>query len=67
MGSEMCIRDRRIDANGTTLWQKNGVPVCDAGKEQITPRAVSAGVGSAIVVWSDARGGDYDIYIHRVQ
>ena len=65
--TEDAIYAQRIDANGTTLWQKNGVPVCDAGKEQITPRAVSAGVGSAIVVWSDARGGDYDIYIHRVQ
>jgi hypothetical protein len=65
--TEDAIYAQRIDANGTPLWKENGVPVCDAGKEQITPRAVPAGVGNAIVVWSDARGKDYDIYIHRVQ
>ncbi len=65
--TEDAIYAQRIDADGASFWQENGVPVCDANKEQITPRAASAGVGSAIVVWSDARGGDYDIYIHRVQ
>ena len=64
--TEDAIYAQRIDANGTPLWKENGVPVCDANKEQITPKAVSAGDGSAIVVWSDARGSDYDIYIHRV-
>ena len=64
--TEDAIYAQRIDANGTPLWKENGVPVCAADKEQITPRAVSAGVGSVIVVWSDARGNDYDIYIHRV-
>ncbi len=64
--TEDAIYAQRIDANGTPLWKENGVPVCDANKEQITPKAVSAGDGSAIVVWSDARGDDYDIYIHRV-
>lgn len=53
-------------SDGNSLWEANGVPVCTALKAQITPQAVSTGVGSAIVVWSDARGADYDIYIHRV-
>ena len=65
--TEDAIYAQRIDADGTPLWKENGVPVSAADKEQITPRAVSAGVGNAIVVWSDARGDDYDIYIHRVQ
>ncbi len=64
--TEDAIYAQRIDADGVPLWEENGVPVCAAEKEQITPRAVSSGVGSAIVVWSDARSMNYDIYIHRV-
>lgn len=65
--TEDAIYAQRIDENGTPLWQKNGVPVCDAEKEQISPNAVSTSIGSVIVVWSDARGKDHDIYINRVQ
>ena len=64
--TEDAIYAQRLDANGEPLWEKDGVPVCTAPKAQITPQAVPIGVGSAIVVWSDARGADYDIYIHRV-
>lgn len=64
--TEDAIYAQRISAEGAPLWKENGVPVCTANKEQITPKGVSAGGGSAIVVWSDARGDDYDIYIHRV-
>ncbi len=65
--TEDAIYAQRIDENGTVLWQENGVPVCNAKKEQISPKAVSTSKGSAIVVWSDARGNDHDIYINRVQ
>ena len=65
--TEDAIYAQRVDANGKTLWNENGVPVCAAEKEQITPQAITVGAGSAIVVWSDARGKDNDIYIHRVQ
>ena len=65
--TEDAIYAQRIDSDGNVLWQENGVPVSAAEKEQITPRAISVGTGSAIVAWSDARGKDHDIYIHRVQ
>ncbi len=65
--TEDAIYTQRIDANGLPLWQENGIPVCDAEKQQISPMAIAAGNGSAIVVWSDARGKDHDIYIHKVQ
>jgi len=64
--TEDAIYAQRLDANGEILWETDGVPICTAPKAQITPQAVSIGVGGAIVVWSDARGADYDIYIHRV-
>lgn len=65
--TEDAIYAQRMDANGKVLWNENGVPICVAKKEQISPQAIPIGTGSAIVVWSDARGKDHDIYIHRVQ
>lgn len=64
--TEDAIYAQRIDAKGDMLWEKNGKLVCNAEKEQITPKAVSLGEGSAIVVWSDARGDDYDIYMQKI-
>ena len=64
--TEDAIYAQRLDANGVPLWEHNGAPVCVAPKEQITPQAVSGHGGAAILVWSDARDGDYDIYIQRI-
>ena len=64
--TEDAIYAQRLDADGKPLWETNGIPVCHAPKEQITPQAVSTDGDAAIVVWSDARGADYDIYIQRV-
>ena len=65
--TEDAIYAQRINAEGKPLWKENGVPICTAKKEQITPKAVPLGIGGAIVVWSDARAGNNDIYIHYVQ
>ena len=62
----MPIYAQRIDFSGNILWNKDGIPVCNAKKEQITPTAVSTEAGSAIVIWSDARGDDYDIYMQQI-
>ena len=64
--TEDAIYAQRLDADGNPLWEIDGIPVCSAPKEQISPQAVSTGLDAAIVVWSDARGPDYDIYIQRV-
>lgn len=64
--TEDAIYAQQIDANGNNIWKKNGIPVCIAKKEQITPKAVSLGNGSAIVIWSDARGENYDIYLQKI-
>ena len=64
--TEDAIYAQRLDADGNTLWEIDGVPVSSAPKEQISPQAVPTGFDAAIVVWSDARNADYDIYIQRV-
>lgn len=43
-----------------------GVRLCGAAGYQDDVRAVSDGLGGIIVVWADARGGDYNIYARRV-
>ncbi len=64
--TEDAIYAQRLHSTGEALWQKDGMPVCTANNQQITPQAITATNGSAIIVWSDARGQDYDVYIHRV-
>ena len=64
--TEDAIYAQRLDADGNPLWDIDGIPVCSAPKEQISPQAVATSVDAAIIVWSDARGPDYDIYIQRV-
>jgi len=65
-GFDYDIYARRIDASGTQQWTANGVALCTAFNDQLTPSLVSDGAGGAIVVWSDYRGGTGDIYARRV-
>jgi hypothetical protein len=60
------IYAQKIDANGDTLWTKDGVAICTAADYQQFPQLVSDGAGGAIIVWHDRRGGVQDIYAQRV-
>ena len=46
---------QRIDVNGTELWDKNGVPLCQNLASQDDPRAIADGEDGVIVVWEDWR------------
>ena len=50
--TEDAIYAQRIEANGTPLWKENGVSVCAAKKEQISPRAVP--IGDSTQLWFGA-------------
>ena len=65
-GTEWDIYAQRIDPVGAVLWTANGVPVCTASYDQISPAAVSDGQGGAIIAWQDKRGSNYDIYSQRI-
>ena len=41
-------------------------PVCTATDDQTNTAIVTDGAGGAIIVWSDNRSGNYDIYAQRV-
>ena len=47
-------------------WPANGRAVALAAGTQFDPTIVSDGAGGAIVTWSDARDGQFDIYAQRL-
>jgi hypothetical protein len=59
------IYARRVDAAGNALWIADGVPLCAATGDQLTPEIASDGAGGAIVGWTDSRSGT-DVYAQRV-
>ncbi len=60
------IHAQRISASGGIAWIENGVAVCNAPGEQLSPRITPDGVGGAIIPWEDVRSGEIDIYAQRI-
>ncbi len=60
------IYARRVDQSGTPLWTANGVAVCTADNEQISPSITSDGAGGAIIVWRDVRDGTARTFAQRL-
>jgi hypothetical protein len=60
------IYAQRVNAAGVVQWTANGVPVGSATGDQSAPALVADGAGGVIIVWQDARSGNYDIYAERV-
>jgi hypothetical protein len=58
---------QRFNASSTMLWVANGLALCTATNTQAAPRAISDGLGGAIVTWLDNRGATpSDLYAQRV-
>ncbi len=47
-------------------WTGDGIPVCTASRDQLEPKITSDGQNGAIIVWTDDRASNYDIYAQRV-
>ncbi|HTO90164.1 MAG TPA: T9SS type A sorting domain-containing protein [Candidatus Sulfotelmatobacter sp.] len=57
---------QRVDHSGASLWGSDGLLVqANAGTFSF-PLVASDGAGGAIVVWPDARGGNFDLYGQRL-
>jgi hypothetical protein len=67
-GTDFNIYAQRINASGVVQWATNGVEICSATGDQVTPVIVSDGSNGAIIAWQDARlgAGNNDIYAQRV-
>jgi hypothetical protein len=61
------IYAQRVNASGVMQWTVDGVALCAAANDQLTPQIISDGAGGAIVTWYDVRSGtNYDIYAQRI-
>ncbi|MEZ4648074.1 MAG: hypothetical protein R3E97_04665 [Candidatus Eisenbacteria bacterium] len=57
---------QHVDPLGTPLWASDGIAVCAAAADQVSPRIAGDGVGGVFVTWADGRSGNQDIYAQRV-
>jgi hypothetical protein len=65
-GSDEDIYVQRVDGDGNALWTADGVSLCTAASNQISPQIVPDGAGGAVVAWVDDRDSSVDIYAQRV-
>jgi len=60
------IYGQRIGADGSAIWQKDGLPVCFAEENQAYPKMTTDGSGGAIIAWDDFRNDNFDIFVQGV-
>jgi hypothetical protein len=65
------IYAQRVNAAGTPQWTPtNGVPICTAALNQLSPTIAPDGLEGAIIAWSDGRNTvcpvNDDIYVQRI-
>ena len=68
------IYAQRVDASGKRLWPTggnasaiaNGIAICTAPGNQLSPAITGDGLGGAIITWQDTRNGNSDIYAERI-
>jgi len=63
---EIAIYAQRIDAMGNLLWTADGDTVYSEINSFSSMAMVADGAGGTIIVWSDNRGADFDIYGQRI-
>lgn len=63
---EYDIYAQRVSSEGVPLWTADGVPVSTWAGDQKTPFVTTDGSGGVIVVWTDERSGEADIYAQRL-
>jgi hypothetical protein len=57
---------QKIDLGGKPSWQKDGVAACTYPHSQENPKLSPDGTGGVVVVWTDNRAEESDIYAQRI-
>lgn len=60
--SSIDLYAQRLDSQGVSLWDVNGIPICVGSSRQWFPTLIGDGTGGFIITFSDDRNGDSDIY-----
>ncbi|MFA4948298.1 MAG: hypothetical protein WC674_07310, partial [Candidatus Krumholzibacteriia bacterium] len=59
------IYAQKIDQDGVTAWENNGIQVCPESWNKYGPQIADDGDGGAIVAWYDERNY-YEVYAQRI-
>src|SRR5262249_35765362 len=67
-GANSDIYAQRVSLSGSAVWAANGVAVCTATADQVSPALIADDSGGALISWSDGRtpGNGTDVYAQRV-
>jgi len=61
------IYAQKLNLGGSTIWAKDGIPVCRVVTNQLAPQLADDGSGGAIITWYDYRSGrGEDIYAQKI-
>jgi len=60
------IYAQRINSAGAGQWTPNGVVLCAESHASVQPQIISDGASGAVVVWTDDRLLDYNLFAQRV-
>lgn len=61
------IYAQKLNMSGSSVWMKDGIPVCTAPTNQLEPQLADDGAGGAIIAWYDYRSGKgEDIYAQKI-
>lgn len=65
-GPSWDIYAQRLNGAGVPQWTANGVALCALAANQLNPVTVTDGASGAVVIWTDSRNGNDDIFAQRV-
>lgn len=65
-GTDYDIYANRVDMNGNSLWQNNGMIISNSTGDQLNPNITGDGFGGVVICWQDASLGGFDIKAQRV-
>lgn len=57
---------QKIDSEGNSIFQKDGLLICGASSGQVFPEIAPDGSGGALITWFDYRSGEEDVYAQRI-
>jgi len=60
------IYTQRVNTTGNILWLDDGVALCALTGEQVSAQIASDGIDGAIIIWTDSRSDEGDIYLQRL-
>jgi len=65
-GANSDIYAQHVNNLGAAYYPANGIAVCTAGGNQLSPKITRDAASAGIVTWFDLRSGNADVYAQRV-